>query len=260
VLSVAIGRAGFGAEQALSSRYTSFSLYFYIGLYLANVPKTDSEKSTFDRIVISVLLTILYLSVIFAYTQSTRIGRQYLVSHSYMVYLLRNYDLVSDDDLLNFHPNSKKVREVAEMLAKRRWNAFRNAAVHENPLAGERALSKKQSLPFNKNIFRITEKAVVIEGTFILDPDNGRAADAVYIRIIGKYYPAFYVERWDDMTDYFQNSRLKYSGYFSLLPRDTFFPGLNPIEIIVLTKDRQTYYTSKIVMITIPINDQDTIN
>jgi hypothetical protein len=62
------------------------------------------------------------------------------------------------------------------------------------------------------------------------------------------------------MPNYSPNLRPEYPGYFGLLPRDAFLPGVNPIELIVLTKDRQTYYTSKIVMITIPTNDQDTIN
>jgi hypothetical protein len=248
LLSIAVGRAGFGLEQGLASRYTSFTVYFYAALYLMHLPRPAEQHKPWGGMATGLVLAVISISALSAMATSGKIGRDTRAAREYMAYVLRNYPLASDEELRLLYPNSEKVRTVAEILARHRWNAFGNPSP-DDPLANKVRLSQEPMLYFDNICYRVTEKSVVIDGPWALDINHKQAAGGVYLRMKGKYYPALYGRERVDVANHFKNSRYQFTGVFALLPRDAFVPGSNPLEIIVLTRDRKAYYVPRRVEI-----------
>ncbi len=246
LLSITVGRAGFGLEQGLASRYTSFTVYFYAALFLLQLPRPANQQKPWGWAAVGALLALVFLSGLSALAASGKNGRDIRLAREYMAYVLQNARLASDEELRFLYPNPDKVRRVAEVLSRRRWNAFKEA-LPDDPLAGKARLAEEPLLHFDGLCYRATDQAVVFDGPWALDLNRRQAAGGVYIRMKGKYYPALYGRERPDVADHFHNDRYRFTGVYALLPREAFAPGSNPVEIIVLTKDRKAYYPPRLV-------------
>ena len=67
VTSISVGRCGFGAEQALVSRYSTFTLIFTAGLYVLVIDLINYKKNRLLNFLYSFLTAIIIIGLIFSY-------------------------------------------------------------------------------------------------------------------------------------------------------------------------------------------------
>ena len=123
--SVTAGRAGFGAEQALVSRYASFSILAVVGVY-AILAKAVLERRSGIRIVSLVVLSgVVLASAAVSYREGIEVGAREKVSREKSAFILSTYES-QPDQLLERHlyPNPRIVKRRAPVLEELGYNVF----------------------------------------------------------------------------------------------------------------------------------------
>lgn len=117
-IMLTFGRSGFGVEQALSSRYISFTLLGVIGIYtiVVNVFK-DKKYMCF------IIMAMLIIMMVFNYTKGIEEEQSLHNDRVIMADNLLNYKTISDDKL-SMYPVADIVRERATFLEENRLNVF----------------------------------------------------------------------------------------------------------------------------------------
>ncbi|MCX6006917.1 MAG: hypothetical protein NTZ34_06610, partial [Chloroflexi bacterium] len=123
VLLLVLGRSGLGIEQALHSRYISFTVLGIIGLYLAiiSLPQKfiNIRSLTFRAAVSLLLLFLLSLDIYMPLFQSKFLDNRQLAQQ-----YLMTYQSQSDENLKSLQPNPEEVKLYAPILMKYRLNVF----------------------------------------------------------------------------------------------------------------------------------------
>jgi len=123
-----IGRAGLGVEQALASRYVTFTQIAFIGTYciLLNIQnKSINTKENQRFFLILVALVALIISGIFVgYTEGYKMAEDTHVYKLGISYFLLGYNFTPDEILLQLHPYVNVVKQRGEILKKYNLNVF----------------------------------------------------------------------------------------------------------------------------------------
>lgn len=126
-----IGRAGFGLEQALASRYATLSLLALIGLYLIAL-KLNSIGNINYKILYKTVLCFIVLGLIFGYSSGILSGEKISESREKIAFSVLHFTNASDESLSCAYPNPGFVRDCAAILKKYKLNVF-----YENSLSDE---------------------------------------------------------------------------------------------------------------------------
>lgn len=118
-----IGRAGFGLDQALASRYVTLSLLAIIGLYLIAL-KLNSIKNKNYKLLYKAILCFIVLGLVFGYSSGTIAGEKISESREEMAFSVLHYTNASDESLSHAYPNPHFIRNCATILEKYRLNVF----------------------------------------------------------------------------------------------------------------------------------------
>jgi hypothetical protein len=245
VLTISIGRAGFGVDQALSSRYTSYTVYFYIALYLLLLDLAPRRDGTLARLCLGAILAVMALSTVAAYGESGRVGMNYQTSRERMAYYLTHYPLVGDGELRMLHYNVEKVREVAQFLKVHQLNCFAARHAQEDGLGGLVRLNTPPLSAIDERTFKSTDRAVWIE-SWAVDPEWQGAAGGMLVRVNGEVYSALYGIDRPDVSAYLGRADYEYSGFLAIVPRAAWKPGKNLVEFLVLSHDKKGYFLPRI--------------
>lgn len=124
-LITAIGRSGFGVEQALSSRYTTFSLFLYLGLVgttFALYCYYQDRNASGKRVILSVAIAATALSIPL-WRSCLHDGRQFLARtaerNPRLLCALEWIDVLpTNPDLKLIFPHQNVLRSRANILAK----------------------------------------------------------------------------------------------------------------------------------------------
>jgi hypothetical protein len=122
-IMTALGRAGFGLEQALSSRYVAFSLLGIIGLYLVVLKLKDIKNKKY-KILYRIILCMLVIGLAFGYVAGIFVGEKISESREKMAFSVIHYANASDEQLKIIYPNPRTLRDRAIILEKYGLNVF----------------------------------------------------------------------------------------------------------------------------------------
>jgi hypothetical protein len=128
-MSISIGRSGFNWEQALSSRYTTFSLAFFLGILLYIFALYQEHFSLTKKIpiqYIQIILTLLMLMLLVRIPQDIKDSSG---AHKVMIErqeYFRTFTEQPDKNLLLLDPNGDvtEMREGASVLKRLGYNVF----------------------------------------------------------------------------------------------------------------------------------------
>jgi len=109
-VSIAVGRVGFGIQQALSSRYTTFTLSIVIGICLFIFNKRLSFPAS--KIIITIIILSLSISS-YSFLKNEMI--QTNEYNNYNLTILINYKDSTNEDLVRLFPNINDINLVQEM-------------------------------------------------------------------------------------------------------------------------------------------------
>jgi hypothetical protein len=127
-LLMTIGRAGFGIEQALASRYVTFTQLAFIGSYciLLNIQNKSiiiKEKQKFFLILVA-LISLIVSGIFIGYTEGYKMAEDTHVKKLGISYFLLGYNFTPDEILLQLYPNADVVKQRGEILKKYDLNVF----------------------------------------------------------------------------------------------------------------------------------------
>jgi len=118
-VSIAVGRSDFGVEQALSSRYTTFSLNIVVGicLFIFNKRLSFSTSKTIITIVVLSLAisSVRLLNKDMIYIRNTRRND---------TTILINYKNSTNSELEHLNPNTDRVKHSAEIMEQKGIGPF----------------------------------------------------------------------------------------------------------------------------------------
>jgi hypothetical protein len=258
LVSITLGRSGFGIEQALVSRYTTFSVLVVIGVYVVLAKTAFEKRLSVNTVLLVVLLGVILLSAVISYSKGIEAGSRESVSREKAAFVLSTYESQPDELLTKrLNPSARLIRKRAPILQKLGYNVFSTSQA-QGSLPPLSALSHVTS-PTSSGIDGITgpginqqDRSIAVpeEASFIqlagwaVDANSESPAGGVYVDVDGELFPAFYGNDRQDVADTFDVPSYRYSGFERAIPISEIGAGTHELSIIVLTNDKKGYYRS----------------
>jgi hypothetical protein len=124
LLSITVGRAERGIEQALVSRYATYSILGVVGLYGMLTKLYLERGSRVAALAFAALLACVLLSLPVAYTEGIEAGHATEVIRQRAARTLATYESQPDFALASLYPNPEVVRKRAPLLERLDYNVF----------------------------------------------------------------------------------------------------------------------------------------
>jgi len=255
LLSITAGRAGFGVDQALASRYASYSLLGVIGL-LALVAKLWLDRGSRTGLGLTVMLTALIaVSGFYAVRDGRTSGQLVRTGRERGAFYLATYRSQPDAHLNEIYPLPVVVRRLAPSLERMGYTVFAGRGLgHLPPRLGDLERAKDRSLCVIDSIngrrprsTKSREKTVSLAaGTRLIDVNGwcvdaaaGRTAGGAYLILDGKPYPVRYGSRRADVAMYFHTRAYLHGGFSRQLWPLRLTRGTHTISVIAVSNDRR---------------------
>jgi hypothetical protein len=126
-MMITLNRAGFGVEQALSSRYTGISVLAPIGLYWIAVARRDRWR--IGRPLTISLATLMVVGYLAASVDAWAIAPEWYSRKSWMGYLMYSAKYQPSSLLGKLYPNPDHARVYSAAMERMRFNVFADAHV-----------------------------------------------------------------------------------------------------------------------------------
>ena len=254
--SITFGRSGFGAQQALAPRYTSFSIVAVVSIYAMLVKTVFERRSSINTALLVALSGAILLSATISYSEGIKVGSKEKVSREKTAFVLSTYESQPDELLTKYlYPRADVVRKRASILQRLGYNVFSEPQA-QGWLPPLSSLSPTASPTLfgvtitgdgmsqeNQSVIVIPKETSFIQLTgWAVDADNGSPASGVYIGVDSELFPAFYGMERKDVADTFGVPSYRYSGFERAIPVSEVGVGTHKLFVVVLTSDRKKYY------------------
>jgi MFS family permease len=258
------GRAASGVDQALTSRYQSFSTLLWVALLvmtafaLHNVlsrsvgtRRADSTPSQLAWGLVSLgFIVILGGGLLHANIYGLREGNSWLAHLQRNEGCIRHYDTASDQCLTMFYADATIARIHAAFLEQHRLSTFRTMPTTPDFVAPPRAgaaLATLDRLDDKTVLQRVTiakDTPLVVVG-WALDSEAQRPAAAAYLLLDGRYtYRTEYGMARPDVAAAVGSASGDRVGFTATLPRGIATPGAHTLAIRIVTADGGAYADS----------------
>ncbi|PLS81543.1 MAG: hypothetical protein CYG60_25765, partial [Actinobacteria bacterium] len=253
--SVTLGRAGFGAEQALVSRYASFSILAVVGVYAMLVKATLERRSGVRIVPLVALGGVVLASAVVSYPEGVEVGAREKVNRERSAFVLSTYESQPDQVLeQTLYPNARIVKRRAPVLKRLGYNVFSEPQAPLPPLSDLSPIASPAasevgavkgivgSIPQGGSFVVPRGVTYVVVAGWAVDPNERATAGGVYIDVDGRLFPAFYGTRRQGVAERLGNPSYEYSGFERAIPLGEIGAGTHELSIVVLTHDRKAYY------------------
>jgi hypothetical protein len=125
LLSIAVGRMGFGDKIVLESRYSTYSIPLIVSLYVMMIDLFQFKKYKVIYIIfLAVFSYAVFTAAMTSYAESYEEGMELKVAHENLVPVLLNFKTSGDPELSRMYPHPDIVRERAFLLEKWHYSVF----------------------------------------------------------------------------------------------------------------------------------------
>lgn len=124
LVSITVGRAGLGIENALTSRYTTFSLLAVMGTYVMLAKLAIGERSRLAVASICVLCVLVLSSIPLSYYRGVVAGYASRELREEAALVLSTYESKTDQQLKVLHKRPEVVKSRAPILENLEYNVF----------------------------------------------------------------------------------------------------------------------------------------
>jgi hypothetical protein len=237
--SIAVGRTGFGAEQALASRYTTFSVCLVVGIALLWMELNGAGKR---RLLIKnmarILAAALLISIPVTMAEGIQNGKKMKADRDYSAYLLETFDTQPDQLLSRINPEPDSIRSRTAYLKERRLHVFHHPqfAVPELLLNDSLAMANNEVLQFAQNTVQLAPDFVVVVRP-VVHPKYRNEVKALYADIDGQVFPLYYKSEFNNRPP---NPALIYD--ISAISNRVLSKGVHAIKFKALRYDNAGYY------------------
>lgn len=257
------GRAALGADQALASRYQSFSTLLWVALLILaalimsrTLPQREGRRgahvapSLRMRSLVLLLTVILGAGLLRANVHGLREGKVWLDSLQRNEGCIRQYDTAPDDCLTLFYPVADLVRIHAAFLEQHRLGTFRELPTTPDFAAPPRAGAALATLDRVGNgatpqgVTIAANQPIAVTG-WALDGTARRPATAAYLLLDARYtYRAEYGVARPDVATAVGATGGDSVGFTATLPPGLAAPGAHTLAVRIVTADGTAYADS----------------
>ena len=247
------GRAGFGVEQALSSRYTPLTVLGVVGLYFLAVSVSEKLPAKSKSFGAHALLALILVGLIVSYGGGWQAGQNMKYSREMGAYVLTTYKIQSDENIRNYlYPIPTVVREQAEFLELNKLNVFSEKAMNLSTLilsssntlfALDTINGKIVSQQITPLVINSSQQGTITITGWAVDEQANDVATTVFITIDGRIdIPTLYGLDRQDVANYFKNANFRFSGYIATFSTSILGEGEHTISLKIVSKDGIHYY------------------
>lgn len=259
------GRAALGADQALASRYQSFSTLLWVALLVLAalivsraLPQREGRRREevapplrVGETIGLLLVIILGAGLLRANVYGLREGNVWLDYLQRNEGCIRQYDTAPDDCLTLFYPVAALVRIHAAFLEQHRLGIFRESPTIPDFAASPRAGTALATLDrvgdgaATQGVTLAAEQPIAVVG-WALDGAARRPATAVYLLLDGRYtYRAEYGTARPDVATTIGSVAGDRVGFTATLPPGLATPGKqHTLAVRIVTADGTAYADS----------------
>jgi hypothetical protein len=248
---LAVGRSGFGAQEAIMSRYSMLAIPGVIGLYLAVTARCiEGLRKRPWQLALGFVLGIIVLGAPLSDWNGLIEAAASRAQRAELAYDLTAYQVQSNSTLSQLYPDYALVRREAPVLEQYRLNVFSTAPTDLDRLPYSRSnvgfavdlvgghllvsTPKPVQLGAGDHAIRVTGWA--------FDQPHGRAAGAVFVRLdTDPPFPCLYGLARPDIAAFFRNSRYRNAGFMCSFSESILSPGRHILTVEILSHDRQRY-------------------
>jgi hypothetical protein len=124
LLSITIGRSGMGVENALSSKYPSFTVFAVVSTYAMSLKLTLEQGSRIGFTLLGVLIALITISIPVSYVEGVDAGKRLERSREKAAYVISTYESQPDKALTVVNRSAWRVREWAPILERLDYTVF----------------------------------------------------------------------------------------------------------------------------------------
>lgn len=125
-LIITMGRAGFGVDFALTSRYVTITTLGVIGIYFLSLSIYNNKtiKIPHASFLFGMIVLIFLLGILVGYVNGIHQGVAIEEQRLELTHILKTYNMQTNDNLIRLYPNVELVRQRADILRKYKLNVF----------------------------------------------------------------------------------------------------------------------------------------
>lgn len=245
-LQITLGRSEFGAEQALTSRYTTCSLLIIISIYAILTNLCGGIQGRGIQALWALFLATAAVGVAACDVNGYQLGwktRQYVDYHAFMAYTSDTQPDKAFDLSADVTPDL--TRRVIAFLREHRWNLFATSELDAR-FAPPKADLPELSIPPTAKLTYLGPKprspdVIEVDG-WAADADGKDVAGGVFLEVDGVLYPTYYGWYREDAPEQFHDPRLRGCGFLRYFPDTLLAFGRHKMRVKVLTKDRTAFF------------------
>jgi hypothetical protein len=235
-LIIMLGRTGFGLQQSLSSRYSTFSIPFIVATYVLLMPQKQDFLLKVRWSLTCVLAVVVFAGLWSSAKEGIRMGQVSSESRLYGQAALHTTDLQFEPVLLQVcHPDKTVLLDCNEKLKRLNFNIYSDDGFREQCRCPLMPLPVSQ-VPARYAISHLHSTiGEWLPPTYFAV--RGWAADAGGVAVVfdGVAHPARYGIQNPDAPD-------TKSGFICLLRAKDFSVGKHKVSLRVVTSDRQAVF------------------
>jgi ABC-2 type transport system permease protein len=122
--SIMVGRSGMGLENALSSKYPTFTVLAVIGAYVILIKLALEQRTRIIYALLSCLTALIIVSVPISYMVGIDAGKAFNARTERAAYIISNYETKPDGALTIVNRAAWRVREWAPILERLNYTVF----------------------------------------------------------------------------------------------------------------------------------------
>ncbi len=130
LLSIVVGRSGMGTENALSSKYPTFTVLAVIGAYAMLIKLVFEQRSRIGAALLGLLTTLIVISIPVSYAEGVAAGKELEANRERAAYVISTYKSQPDEALTVVNRSSWRVREWAPILERLDYTVFSESERH----------------------------------------------------------------------------------------------------------------------------------
>ena len=250
--STTVSRGGMGLENAVLSKYVTFSVLAVIGTYVLLLKSAFEQKVRVAAVSLGVLSALIVTSMPLSYIQGIESGERSKLVRERTAFMVVTYESQPKELLRESFGNLEQIK-VLERLDYSVFSNPRQAGILPPPLSGlSSAASSTQSRigSINGTPIRRQNQPIVIseEAAFVritgwaVDDKAKDSAGGVYLEIDGKRFPAYYGTPTPSLAERFSIPSYQNSGFERTIPTSEIGAGTHNLSLVVLTTDGEEYY------------------
>jgi hypothetical protein len=238
--SIAIGRTGFGVEQALSSRYTTFGIHLVVAILLLWMELRDRhKKKTIIKNLTKLLAAMLVLSIPLTMTEGIHRAKGRKIFTDYKAYLLetaRMQPIQMLQGLYSAEPDS--VLTIAPRMEQKKLSVYHNPsyAVPELLFNDSLATDNNEVLQFVQNTIQFAPDFMVVVRP-VVHPKYRSDVKALYADIDGQLFPLYYKPEFNNRPP-----NPAWENDITAISNRMFTAGVHAIKFKALRHNNAGYY------------------